>query len=231
MTRSASGGLRRLWLKLIERRALALICLALAGIAFNGWLAVSNSSTWNVDFNQFYVAGKLAGTGHLYDWTAIKSLEPEQNRKAIPFIRIPAFALAFKPLSSMPYSLARALWLCAGIAALAGFAVLWPFSRRRWACVAICWSAPAAMCLAFGQDTVLFLLFAALGLRLLLRGRDFWAGVAFSMCAAKPHLALLLPVVLAAKLSGEHSLEDWPEESHFCPCRLQRKERAGPVNS
>jgi Gpi18-like mannosyltransferase len=55
------------------------------------------------------------------------------------------------------------------------------------------------MCLAYGQDSILFLFFVALGLRLLLGGQDFWAGFALSACAAKPHLALLLPVFLIAR--------------------------------
>ena len=42
--------------------------------------------------------------------------------------------------------------------------------------------------------------FVAQGFWLLLRGREFWAGMALSVYAAKPHLAVLLPVLLAAKL-------------------------------
>jgi alpha-1,2-mannosyltransferase len=187
-------------LRLAEPRTLLPVLLALAGIAANGLVAAANRGSWNTDFFQFYSAGKLAGSGHLYDWTAIAALERRESSKPIPFGRIPAFALAFKPLSALPPSLARLLWLCAGIGALAGFLALWPLSHRLWALAAICWSLPAAMCLAFGEDSVLYLFFAALGLRLLVGGRDFWAGLALSVCAAKPHLALLLPVVLLARL-------------------------------
>jgi hypothetical protein len=186
------------WARAAQRRNLAVICLALVGVIAMLGMALANSSTWGVDFNQYYAAGKLAGTGHLYDWDAIRPLELERNSKAVPYGRFPVFAFAFKPLSSLPYGLARVLWLCIGIAALACFVAMWPLSRRSWACVAICWSGPVAMCLAFGQDSVLFLFFVALGLRLLTRGRDFWAGVALSVCASKPHLAVLLPVVLVA---------------------------------
>jgi hypothetical protein len=80
-----------------------------------------------------------------------------------------------------------------------GFVYLWPFSGRAWVWVAICWSAPVALCLALGQDSTLFLFFMALGLRLLMGDHDFWAGLAFSACIAKPHLALLLPVFLIAR--------------------------------
>jgi hypothetical protein len=183
-----------------RRRNLLLVACGFAGLAVNCLLALANSSTWDVDFNQYYSAGKLAGTGHLYDWDSIRSLELERNVRAVPFGRIPAFAIAFKPLSALPYPVARALWLCCGIAALAGFVYLWPFSSRAWALVAICWSAPVAMCLALGQDSILFLFFVALGIRLLIGGHDVWAGFAFSACIAKPHLALLLPVFLIARL-------------------------------
>lgn len=172
--------------------------LALAGIVLNGLMALANSKYWDVDFNQFYAAGKLAGSGHLYDWDSIRSLELEHSVRAVPFGRIPAFAFAFKPLSAIPYPFARIVWLAAGLGALAGFVALWPASSRAWAAVAVCWSAPAAMCLALGQDSVWFLFFVALGLRLLLRGREFWAGVVLSLCIAKPHLALVLPVFLVA---------------------------------
>jgi alpha-1,2-mannosyltransferase len=183
-----------------SRWKLLLIGCGLAGLAFNLLLALANSRTWDVDFNQYYAAGKLVGSGRLYDWDSIRPLELERNAKAVPFGRIPAFALAFKPLSALPYPVARLLWLSAGMAALAGFVCLWPFSSRAWVWVVLCWSAPAAMCLAYGQDSVLFLFFVALGLRLLLGGHDFCAGLAFSVCAAKPHLALLIPVFLAARL-------------------------------
>jgi hypothetical protein len=182
------------------RRNLLLVGCGLAGLAVNGLLALANSSTWDVDFNQYYSAGKLVGSGRLYDWDSIRSVEIEQKIKAVPFGRIPAFAIAFKPLSALPYPVARTLWLCCGIAALAGFVYLWPFSSRAWASVAICWSAPVAMCLALGQDSVVFLFFVALGIRLLLGGHDVWAGLAFSACIAKPHLALLVPVLLIARL-------------------------------
>jgi hypothetical protein len=182
-----------------NRRTLLLIGCALAGLALNGWVAVANRSSWNVDFTQYYSAGKLVGTGNLYDWDVIRSMELERSPRAVPFSRIPANALLFKPLAALPWPAARAIWLCAGLAALAGFLFLWPFSGRAWPFVVLCWSMPVAMCLAFGQDSIAFLFFMALGFRLLIGGYDFWAGLAFSACIAKPHLALLLPVYLIAQ--------------------------------
>jgi hypothetical protein len=176
----------------------AALLLAVAGIASMIVLAMFNRDSWNVDFSQYYAVGKLAGTGHVYDWQAIQALEREHGVKVIPFYRLPFYALVFKSLSVLPYSIARVLFLCIELAAVAGFVMLWPFKQRTWAAAAVCWSVPIAMGLAFGQDPVLFLFFATLGCWLLLDGRDFWAGVAFSICASKMHLAILVPLVLVA---------------------------------
>lgn len=170
-----------------------------AGIAFSTHLVLGSPVSWNVDFNEFYAAGKLVGTGHLYDWEAIRALELQHGTRAVPFGRIPAFAVFFWPLSSLPYAIARILWLAAGFGALAGIAILWPLRPWRRVAGAICWSVPALMCLTFGQDSVLLLLFVAVGSKLLLNGRDFWAGVALSGCLAKPHLAFLLPLLLVRR--------------------------------
>jgi hypothetical protein len=182
-----------------SRKALAPLALALLGIAANGLLALANRGSWNVDFSISYAAGKLAGSGHLYDPAKILPLELTWSGKAFPFGRIPAYAFALKPLAALPFPLARALWLGLSLAAVAGFVALWPLGSRPWAMTALCWSAPLAMCLAFGQDSVLFLFFVTVGVRLLLQGRRFSAGLAFSLCVIKPHLALLLPVVLLAR--------------------------------
>jgi len=63
----------------------------------------------------------------------------------------------------------------------------------------LCWSCPAAVLLSTGQDTGLFLFSVAVGLRLLQTKRDFAAGLVFSLCAAKFHLALGIPIFLLAR--------------------------------
>ena len=81
---------------------LTLSCVALAGLAFNVIFGLANDS--RVDFNQYYAAGRLVGSGHLYDWDAIRTLELQHNATAVPCGRFPAFALAFKPIAWLPYS-------------------------------------------------------------------------------------------------------------------------------
>ena len=220
---------------------IAYIAIGIAGIAFGAALALHSPVTWSVDFNEFYSAGQVVGTGHLYDWAAIRPLELEHTVRTVPFGRIPAFALAFKPLSALPYTPARIMWLALGVAALAGVVFLWPLSRWEPMAAALCWSIPVVMCLTFGQDSMWFLFFVALGLRLLLNGRDFWAGMALSACAAKPHLALLIPVLLVARgkwrtLSGGAAggavilLASFAAEGKDWPARLLALSRAPEFN-
>jgi hypothetical protein len=185
--------------RLTSRRNLLVIGCGLAGLVVNFAVADANRSTWDVDFNQYYTAGKLVGSGHLYDWDTVRRLELKTNSEAVPFGRAPVFAVVFRPLSALPYSSARALWLAVELLALAGFICFWPSPHRAWVTVGVCWSGPLAMCLAKGQDTVIFLFFVSLGISLLIRRRDFAGGLAFSACLAKPHLALLVPVLLIAQ--------------------------------
>ena len=180
-----------------------LLMLSVAGIALNFSLTApirtGPNTQRNLDFDTFYAAGKLAGSGRLYDAAAVGALERQHKPlNVLPFGRLPFFTLAFRPLSALPYEWASVLWLAIGLFALAGFTLLWPLPNHPRAMTLVCWSFPSAMCLAFGQDTALFLFCATLALWLLLRDRQFAAGVVLSLCAAKPHLALLLPLWLAA---------------------------------
>jgi hypothetical protein len=151
------------------------------------------------DFNEFYSASQLAGTGHLYDWARSRELESRNGSIAIPFGRIPVYGVLLKPLTTLPYLYARTVWLVLNVAALIGFALLWPGKRRRDAIMLLCWSCPAAVLLESGQDTGLFLFLVTAGVRLLQSKRDFLAGLVFSLCAAKFHLALGIPIFLLAR--------------------------------
>jgi hypothetical protein len=151
------------------------------------------------DFDQFYSASQLAGSGHLYDWGRLQELELRNGPHAIPFGRLPVYAVLLKPLAQLPYRYARAAWLIVNLAAFAGFAALWPVRRRQDTFMMVCWSYPAAVLLSTGQDTGLFLFVVTVGLRLLQSNRDFAAGLVFSLCAAKFHLALGIPIFLLAR--------------------------------
>jgi len=172
--------------------------MLLAGICVCGWIGFSAAERGG-DFSEFYSAAELAGSGHMYDWGRIQALELRNGSTTIPFGRIPVYAVLLKPLTFLGYNAARMVWLLVNAAALVGFAVLWPLRRRHDAFMMLCWSCPAAVMLSMGQDTALFLFFIAAGLRLLQTKRDFAAGLVFSLCAAKFHLALGIPIFLLAR--------------------------------
>jgi hypothetical protein len=65
--------------------------------------------------------------------------------------------------------------------------------------VALAWSMPATMGVTFGQDVSAWLMFFTAGLLLMERKRPWSAGVVFALCICKFHLALGLPVMLAAQ--------------------------------
>ena len=151
------------------------------------------------DFDQFYCGSQLAGSGHLYDWDRLQELELHYGTHPVPFGRLPVYAILIKPLTALPYQYARVAWMAINLAAMIGFAMLWPVHRRQDLIMMLCWSCPAAILLSTGQDTGLFLFCITVGLRLLQSKRDFAAGLVFSLCAAKFHLALGIPVFLLAR--------------------------------
>lgn len=194
-TRTVSTGVERRNAKL--RRAIVLSCL---GILFNLWIAIRAShSNLSSDFTQFYAAGKLVGTGHLYDARAITGIESQYGAPAVPTARLPIVALAFKPLSALPFATARKVWLIASVLGGICAVLLWPDLERAPILVALAWSLPACFTLFFGQDVLFWLLFFALGLYLLRRGYSYTAGIAFAFCICKFHLLIGLAVVLLAR--------------------------------
>jgi hypothetical protein len=173
----------------------ALACAA--GLAVNLWLVAMNGKGFGADFNEFYCASRLAGTGHLYDWDALRQLEAEHG-PPIRMGRLPVVAFGWKPIGWMPYPTARGVWLAGSVVSILLFALAWPGLSRLGAAVALCWSAPTALLLLVGQDTPFWLLFASTGLLLLSRGRPRLAGVAFALCISKYHLAVAFPILLVA---------------------------------
>ncbi len=190
------------FLEALQRRkisaAVAIALLAIPGLALNVWPAVTGWSSWGVDFNQFYSAGHLVGTGHLYDWDALRKIEAERNTE-VPCARLPIVLYGHKYLARLPYGVARSIWLAGSIVSLILFAFLWPGARRMLMMVALAWSMPAILILVYGQDLAFWLMFFAAGLALLERKRPWSAGFAFSLCICKFHLALGIPIMLMAQ--------------------------------
>ena len=185
-----------------RHRALAAAKVAAITLAFSVGLYI-NVRLWfdvgrGVDFNQFYSASKLAGTGRLYDWGSLTALEA-QHGPLMPTGRLPVEMYSLKPLTWLSYTRARWIWLTASMAALLAACLVWPGVNRWLLLLAFAWSASATYTIALGQDTAFWMLFFGLGLALLERGRTGMAGVMFALCICKYHLALPIPVLLIAQ--------------------------------
>jgi Protein of unknown function (DUF2029). len=149
------------------------------------------------DFVEFYAAGRLAGSGNLYNLEALRGVEA-QHRLGIfsaPFLRMPFYAWALKPLASLDYRVARGIWFLLGVLAAGVVVAIWPTGSFADRLVAASWFLPVAYTIVSGQDVLLFLLFAALGARYL-ENRPSLAGLMFACCAFKYNLTIGLGVFL-----------------------------------
>ena len=142
--------------------------------------------TWNIhmwsgvqDFTVLYGGGRLAGTSSLYSHSALRAVEHEllgTDSEDFPYVRLPAVALAWKPLTFIPYQPALVLWKVMTVIGFISVAWLLPFPGRRTTFVAVAVSFGACDALLFGQDVWLTALALAAFVRLSDRGRDGPAG-------------------------------------------------------
>jgi len=179
------------------------VALALAGIFLRAYVLarLSQDDLCGSDFPIFYAGGQLAGSPELYSAAAVRRIELREAGCTQPpalFVRPPYFAAMMKPWARLPFWTSFFLWRMATVLAAGVFVWLWP-APRHWSLLACAWSMPLAYAITIGQDSGLLLLWMALGVTLLARKRDFAAGLALSMCAAKFHLFLLLPLLLISR--------------------------------
>ncbi|MBZ5584087.1 MAG: DUF2029 domain-containing protein [Acidobacteriia bacterium] len=179
--------------------ALAVVFVCAVGLAWNFSIAVFGAHAWGADYNQFSAASRLAGTGHLYDWDALRKIEAENGAYEVPTGRLPVVLYSHKLLGNFPYAVARSIWTACGIAALIVFAMTWPGAGRPLMMMALAWSLPATLVVLYGQDVPFWVMFFAAGLLLIGRKKPWSAGIALSLCICKFHLALGIPVMLAAQ--------------------------------
>lgn len=152
------------------------------------------------DFVQLYVGAQLSGSDRLYDAEANYEWHERLFGVRFPAVlhsRPPFYSLLLKPLAWLPYG--AAWWL---FVALNTAAALWVFVKVLGP------SPPAAafgllypatyLALLWGQDVWLAAALCGAAVLWMERGRDFAAGLLFSLCAIKPHLFVLAPVALAA---------------------------------
>ena len=163
------------------------------------WFSKEHLRSGADDFLALYGGARLAGTSRLYDPAAINQAQVDATGMAggpaVVYTRLPWLALVLWPLGRLPYVTAHAIWLVTRFVAIAGFIVLWPHSRPPLTAAVCCWSMPLALGLTNGQDAPFLLLWLALSERFQGSGRPFLAGAILSLCTAKFHLFLLLPML------------------------------------
>jgi hypothetical protein len=183
--------------------AFLLVFLAFVGLLL---LSLSYHANWHLiaaglnDFPAFYCAPQLLAEHKLYDPAAMGAKQVSilgSSNPNIQFIRLPYLAAMMWPLSSLPYSAAYAVWQFCCLGAMAGFVLLWP-AKRLATLLLCCWFPPTAASFSNGQDVPFLLLWVAVTVHLLHRGRNFSAGLILSLCVAKFHLLLFVPVLLIA---------------------------------
>ncbi len=152
------------------------------------------------DFLNLYSGALLIGTPGQFDPARYRDVQVASSGfygEAFLFTRLPAIALALRPLGRMPYHVAYAVWQSLSFAALAGFILLWQTGERALLVLICCWSFPLSAVFASGQDDNFLLLWLALAL-LLQRKYPALAGVTLALGAMKFHLFVLIPVALLA---------------------------------
>jgi hypothetical protein len=153
----------------------------------------------NSDFLQFYTGARLLGP-NLY--SVSKAVDLQRSLTPLPqsvehpnwwAARPPFEYVAFVPLSRISYQTARRIWLAVILAALAGFVWLWPGSRSdTFLCLAFCF--PVLQSLRVAQDCLGLMFVLALIAALHKGGRPLLAGLAASLCMAKPSTLVLVPL-------------------------------------
>jgi Glycosyltransferase family 87 len=153
------------------------------GVPFRRWL----------DFAAFYAGGQLSGTSHLLDPVAVVLLQASQGLPPTPFVSPPFVALAYAPMSALPYDLAAVIQVAVMLAALLAGAAFWGDALglpRRWAVLgALAWG-PASASVVSGQLDTLALLLTGLAVRALTARRPIPAGVAIALLAIKPQVTI-----------------------------------------
>jgi hypothetical protein len=168
-------------------------------------LAVSIRTGLSIeDFAAFYTAASLVGTPDIYNRDAHLSFHSERLRMQprpdlATSLRPPYYSWMISPLTKLPYADALRVWYGILAAALAAFALLFPYGNRLMTLAAVSISVPVILNFKVAQDVPSLLPAIALSLLAFKKNKPFLAGLFLSLCASKFHFFLLLPIALAAK--------------------------------
>jgi len=154
------------------------------------------------DFLAYYAGGKLTTDRGLYDPARVVQEQVKAAGMAgvaLPVSRLPVFTAFMAPLVRLPYRTAYAVFQALSLLAVVLAVILWPAREDRAAmAVACCWSVPLSTAFANGQDITFLLLSLSIVARLIDR-RPALAGAVASLCLAKFHLFLLVPIWIVSQ--------------------------------
>jgi hypothetical protein len=173
------------------------VALCLLGVCLEAWCLTQRPDNID-DFRALYRAAQLVGTTDgVYSHS---TLLPNTNQKRwfLPFVRTPFYALLLKPLTALPYSAARLVWLALLVLAYAALVRLFPGPRDKLA-LALSFSLPVTYAMMLGQDIALVLLIALAAGCLAGSGKEFQAGLAASLLFIKPTYLLPAGIVFFAR--------------------------------
>lgn len=150
------------------------------------------------DFRQFYRAATLAQAHESV--FAHPSFFPDSKTEGgyLPFNRIPSYAAALRPLASLPYRVARRVWITASVLAFLGCVWLSPVRRDHFA-IALAFSFPVAFTFGLGQDIGFVVLIVLAAARVYETDREFLAGLMASLLAIKLTFLPAVGLVFLAK--------------------------------
>ena len=170
---------------------------------------------WGIDAKQLYGAADLVNRGdahRLYDEAYFQQLQRPlaggEDCSRNYFLYPPVVALVLSPWARWSYPVARAVWFAIEGLGFVIFAAMvyrgmdFPRPWRVTILLALSLLMPLWMAFRVGQLTFVWLIALLGGLLLHQRGRRLLAGVAFSLLAMKPPLALPLVIWLAMRRDG-----------------------------
>lgn len=174
---------------------------------------------FGLDFIAFYTAGSFVEHGRLADLYNLEAVHEFQRDLAAanhfdigraygPWWNPPFYALVFKPLATLPYRVASAIWIGLNLICFAFACVLlcrFLPEKIRWQTWALVpavtmLSAPFILAISHAQNTCTSLLLLVVTVTFWRKRRALVAGLMGGMLFYKPQLAALLALVLVIDL-------------------------------
>ncbi len=180
------------------------VVLAAVIAFFTAILLLNTNTKWGTgDFAPMYVGAQLAGSGQLYELEPHYQFHRARWNMPLPglrYIRLPFYALLLKPLTWFDFDTALWIWLFLRVGAVIDFVLLWPGSSKPDLALltAISVAFPIAL---YNEQDVVFVVAILAAFYKYLPSNPLLAGLILSLGAIKPHLIVLVPVLLFAHQS------------------------------